>query len=337
MGRFSFPGGGAVQYTKKHLNYEEQVDLLTGRGLVIEDRGDAVRQLKRIGYYRLSAYTYPMREIAPQPDATTGRPLRRDCFRPGSHFTDAVALHDFDHKLRRLLLSTIQEIEVSLRTQIAYHVGKRSPFAHLDVRHLDEKECNRSTTIPNESRTQYEYWRDEYDALQAKAGREDYVAHFNAKYGGEVPLWAATEFMTMGNLVGLFKLIKPEDSRRLSAHYGVKNQQVLRGWLKALNILRNHCAHSARTWNRSTIYPPKKINAKMVDSELHHLRGADPNKIYFLIAIAGYLHRRVNSNSRFASELTTLMKKFPTGSGFTPEAEMGFTPDWHRETLWKVT
>lgn len=326
-----------MQYTKKHLNYEEQVGLLADRGLAIEDRGDAVRQLKRIGYYRLSAYTYPMREIAPQTDANTGRPRRQDRFRPGSRFADAVALHDFDHKLRRLLLSTIQEIEVSLRTQIAYHVGKRSPFAHLDIRHLNEDECRRLTTIPGESRTQYEYWRNEYDSLQQKAKKEDFVAHFNAKYGGEVPLWAATEFMTMGSLVSLFKLMKPEDSRRLSTHYGVKNQQILRGWFKALNTLRNHCAHNARVWNRSTIYPPKKINITMVDSELHHLQSADPNKIYFLVAITGYLVRRVNPNSRFASELTTLMKKFPGGSGFTPETEMGFTPGWNREALWRVS
>lgn len=105
--------------------------------------------------------------------------------------------------------------------------------------------------------TKYDTWRSEYDSLQRKAGREDYVAHFATKYDGDVPVWAATEFMTMGCLIGLYRMMQPKDQRRIAEEVGVKNPQVLFGWLKALNVLRNHCAHNARIWNRSTVYPPR--------------------------------------------------------------------------------
>ena len=50
-----------MRYSKPHLPYDQQVGLLASRGLDVGREGDAVRALKRIGYYRLSAYTYPMR------------------------------------------------------------------------------------------------------------------------------------------------------------------------------------------------------------------------------------------------------------------------------------
>ena len=50
-----------MEFTKAHRSYQEQMKLLADRGLVVGDEAVAVAALKRIGYYRLSAYTYPLR------------------------------------------------------------------------------------------------------------------------------------------------------------------------------------------------------------------------------------------------------------------------------------
>lgn len=47
---------------KPWKSYEEQLDLLIVRGLVVTDRSKALDYLQRIGYYRLSGYWYPFRE-----------------------------------------------------------------------------------------------------------------------------------------------------------------------------------------------------------------------------------------------------------------------------------
>ena len=39
---------------KAYRTYEEQVDLLAGRGMAIGDRGKAIATLQRVNYYRLS-------------------------------------------------------------------------------------------------------------------------------------------------------------------------------------------------------------------------------------------------------------------------------------------
>jgi len=47
-------------FTKMHSSPSDLVQLLQSRGLVIFDREKAKHYLSHIGYYRLSAYSYPM-------------------------------------------------------------------------------------------------------------------------------------------------------------------------------------------------------------------------------------------------------------------------------------
>jgi abortive infection bacteriophage resistance protein len=41
-------------YDKPWKTYQEQLDVLIGRGLVVTDHSKALQYLERIGYYRLS-------------------------------------------------------------------------------------------------------------------------------------------------------------------------------------------------------------------------------------------------------------------------------------------
>ena len=133
-----------MKYDKPHLAYDEQLRRVADRGMVYDDQAKAIRSLKFIGYYRLSAYTYPFRQFSEQDEH--GKPIgpRPDAFQDGSRFEDAVALHEFDQKLRRCLSNGLEEVELGLRTQIAYHLGKADPFGHLDHTWLDEEACARS-------------------------------------------------------------------------------------------------------------------------------------------------------------------------------------------------
>lgn len=43
-------------YDRPWKSFEQQLELLESRGMVIGDRDSALQYLERIGYYRLSAY-----------------------------------------------------------------------------------------------------------------------------------------------------------------------------------------------------------------------------------------------------------------------------------------
>ena len=109
-------------YAKGHKTYLEQVDILRSRGLVIKDVDLAVDTLKRIGYYRFSAYLYPMRELLPS--NPTRHEYRSDVFISGATFEDALALYDFDIKFRAFLGDAIREVELALRALLAHVLGE---------------------------------------------------------------------------------------------------------------------------------------------------------------------------------------------------------------------
>ncbi|MFL6021741.1 MAG: Abi family protein, partial [Marmoricola sp.] len=130
-----------MRYDKPHLPFDQQLQRIAARGMVYEDQKSATQSLKHIGYYRLSAYTFPFRRFSDLGE--DGRPVgpRPDAFQEGSRFEDAVALHDFDQKLRRCLANGLEEVEVGLRTQIAYTLGQADPFGHLNTASLDRGAC----------------------------------------------------------------------------------------------------------------------------------------------------------------------------------------------------
>lgn len=83
-----------MEYDKPHLDYNAQVQRLISRGLDVPDRAKAVAALKSIGYYRLSAYTYPL--LKPGAEART----RSSDFVEGATLDEVLHLYSFDEKLR---------------------------------------------------------------------------------------------------------------------------------------------------------------------------------------------------------------------------------------------
>lgn len=329
MSRFSRVKDDLMLYTKPHLPFDQQVKLLASRGMDTGDEGDAVRSLRRIGYYRFSGYSYTFRQV----DHPTGQ--RLDRFEPGTTLKGVVALHDFDSRLRHTMGAGLQALEIGFRVKVAYHLGKASPLAHLDPGFLDPVNCAKPPRWKSDKLTTYESWRDEYDSLQRKAEREDYVGHFTRAYGGDVPIWAACELMTMGCLVALFDLLQSKDRRRIADELEVKDPKVLSAWLRALNVLRNHCAHNARIWNRKTIYPPAQINTNIVPADLHHLCGADTDRLYFLATTMAFLLRRIDAQTRWPSDFRTTMSKFPQIVGATTDS-IGVVEGWRDESVWRA-
>lgn len=54
------PTTGSV---KPFKSYDEQVELLISRGLLVNDKENAKAILKRMNYYRLSAYSLTLRKV----------------------------------------------------------------------------------------------------------------------------------------------------------------------------------------------------------------------------------------------------------------------------------
>ncbi len=113
-----------MEYSKPWKSYEDQLDLLVSRGLVVTDRPKALEYLKRIGYYRLSGYWFPFRERSAAREVV-------DNFVAGATFENAVKLYVFDKQLRLLAMDALERIEIALRVDISHTLGKLDRFAYL--------------------------------------------------------------------------------------------------------------------------------------------------------------------------------------------------------------
>ena len=149
-----------------------------------------------------------------------------------------------------------------------------------------------------------------------------------------MPVWVATELMTFGSLLWLFELLSSKDAKRISEEFGIKDRKLVHRYLKALNVLRNHCAHNARVWNRTTIYPPARPPAALVPDSLHHLRACDPDRLYFLAALCAHFVTKVDPTSNWPRQFATVIKKFPETHGMGASTIMGFPAGWTELAIW---
>lgn len=328
MGRFS-SSEWMSRYAKPHLPYDQQLQRLAGRGLTYVDQAVAIRTLKRIGYYRFSAYTYVFRKPGP-PNPDGSRSPRADEFVEDATFEAVLALCTFDHELRLCLLNALQQIEVGMRGQIGYQLGKTHSFGHLNRSALDATACGVTTTAGDV----YGDWLTNYQRLAEDARGEEFVKHFHLNYGGEMPIWVATECMTFGSLTRLFSLLNAKDALKIADNLEVRDAGLVHKWMKALNVLRNNCAHNSRVWNRRTIYPPAKPPKNLTHERLHHLRTADPDRLYFLAALCAHFAVQLNPDTNWPRTFKTRARKFPAPLGMTLENTLGFVPGWGDEPIW---
>ena len=147
---------------KNWKTFREQLELLKSRGLRVENEKRALDYLERIGYYRLSGYAYPLRQ------KEANNPTRySDTFPPDVSFEHILQLYIFDKKLRLLALDALERIEVALRVDPKYFDPK---FDHAG-------------------------WFEQYEKLLERAAKANsaIVKHHQHKYGGALPIWAASE------------------------------------------------------------------------------------------------------------------------------------------------
>lgn len=187
---------------KKALNIDQQIAKLKSHGMEFDNEEKAKEILLDIGYYRLGFYSFPF-------ETTFPRINNRDHKLKKGTFKSVYDLYEFDTKLRRILLNALDRIEVNIRTQIIYTVSNYytdSPtwFANPDIM--------KSDFISN------------FDIMVYKAMQDNpIIKRHHQRYPDDKypPAWKTIEFMTLGNIVSLYKSIKSERLKYIIAqHYG---------------------------------------------------------------------------------------------------------------------
>ena len=171
-----------MQYTKQAIDFSDQLSLLKQRGLIIDDEDKAIRCLHSISYFRLTSYLVPM-----ESDSYT------HAFSPHSHLHTAIALYNFDKKLRSLVFTSIQDIEVALRTRIIHFFSlAHGPFwfmrNDLFLNEGIQQACINSI------------------ASEVNRSKEEFISEYRRDYTSPEfpPAWKTLEVVSFGTLSKLF-------------------------------------------------------------------------------------------------------------------------------------
>jgi abortive infection bacteriophage resistance protein len=314
-------------FAKPFLPVPAQIALLKSRGLAITDDGRATAALERIGYYRLSGYWYPLR-------ASSGSGLSLtvlDTFRPGTEFGQVVDLYVFDKKLRLLTLDALERVEVALRTDIALLLGRFSSVAHRDPGLLHGRFAKKLAS--GRSLTSHQIWLNRLDETAARS-REDFVQHFRNCYSTPLPIWMAVELWDFGMLSHFLSGMRYQDQATLAAKYGLPRPELLTGWVRSLNFVRNLCAHHSRLWNRPLVDQPPLPRAGEVTLLSHLVADQHLQKRFCAAAaILRYLLCYINPTSSWATRFAALIGTLPAAPGIS-HRHMGFPRDWTQVPLW---
>lgn len=320
-------------YSKPYLPVNQQLALIKSRGMVVTDDARAIHYLERLGYYRLSGYWYPMRQSSTVVAPGGGRVTTvSDNFRPNVRFEDVANLYVFDKNLRMLLLDAVERIEVAIRVSVALILGVKSPYAHVDKSLLHGNFAKRSK-FPD-GPTEHDKWLERYRRCVSRS-HEEFIAHFKSNYPGQgLPIWIAVEVWDFGLLSHFINGMTHADQSTLAAYYNVPRTELFLGWIKALNEVRNTCAHHSRLWNKPLINNPSPPRIGEVP-ELDHIAGnvQRETRVYVAAAALQYLLKRVNPTSSWSNRVKALFQAFPAAPGIAV-SQSGFPPNWEQLPLW---
>ena len=223
-------------YPKPPLKYEEQLEKLKKRGCIINDDKKCISILESVNYYRLSAYFLPFK-------------LDNENYEEGLSFKRVFSIYEFDRKLHGILFNALEETEIFLRSKIAYfHAHKYGALGYMDKANFSVKAELHENFIEN--------FKREID----KNKNILFVKHHIYKYGGEFPIWAASEMFTFGMLSKFFANMTWQDRENLSNDIYKTKIKYVGSWLRCCTDLRNICAHYGRLYFRTFSAAPSGID-----------------------------------------------------------------------------
>ena len=298
-------------YGKPALTIAQQVDLLMRRGMHIADRAQAEQHLAHISYYRLRAYWLPFEQTASNGDD--------HAFATGTDFTTVLAIYDFDRELRLLLIDAIERVEISLRARLASVLSLRyGPFAHeISARFA-----------------RAHLWQQCHDELAKEyaRSRETFAKHYRSRYPGLAtpPLWVACELMTLGHLSRWLQNLRiPKDRQAIADAYGL-DERVLVSFAHHLTIVRNHCAHHGRVWNRK-LSLKMQIPGKKPTGLSAQFNPAQERLIYNTLTMLAYFMSEISPSSTWRQRLAARINGTPQ----IAVLDMGFPVGWERMPIWQ--
>ncbi len=301
-----------VSKPKDAKTYQEQLDILKARGLVVHEEAFALHCLEHHNYYRISPYRFPFTD-----------PGSRDTFLPGTTFEQLWKLYSFDRKLRHLVIEACKSVEVSLRSRWAYQVAHAlGPLGYLDNSHFSSPHIHATTLVKLYA--------------EMERSKEDFIKHHRQHLSMPwPPAWVIVEIASFGNISNLLSQLRQSSIRQAVADPFGLDEQTFCSLMHHLTVLRNSAAHHSRLWNRRFVFrfklPKKKPAYLLPNFFVDQALPTGEAKIHNTLILLVHLTTCIEPNSDWPERLIRLLRALDPN--LIPE--MGFPSDWKIRPIWQ--
>lgn len=300
-------------FIKKATTFQEQLQLLKDRGLLIIDDELAIHYLSNISYYRLGEYWY-----------TLQKDKENHLFKENATFSDVIKLYEFDKELRVLLFDVIERIEISLRTKMIYYLSHEFDawwFQNFDL-FIDSR-----ALVKTLGKIEEEISRSKEQTIKKHLKKHKDDKRFP-------PAWKTLEQTSLGTLSKLYGNLKNKIEAKdiIAKEYGAVNHTYLPSWLQSITQIRNYCAHHSRLWNKNLPGAPKLLQKPPYKWVTDVPKQHENQKLYVHLCIMKYLLNIIEPNNDFTLRLSSLFEKY----SIIDTNSLGMKPNWENEELWKV-
>lgn len=296
----------------KHLNLQQQIDLLIDRGMIVSNKQMAISKLENIGYYKLKEFAFPISTVSK--NENDEMIIRYD----GVKFDSVITRYYQDKNLRLGLLHAIEKIEVSLKTKISFVLGEAyGAFGYLNFSNW----CNRNEYCKH-------YLRDQENKFKRELIKKTKLSHspelFNKQNftKNDMPsIWLMTDVLMFGDIINLLKLMSKKNIQRIANFYNCSDSELI-SWLKCVNFVRNICAHNSNILDIKLKTAPK-IHVNWKQDIYQFDDGNYSNRLAIVIFIIHYFISHINNKYHF-SKISKAIEKI-VGNDEQLIQQLGFT------------
>ncbi len=278
------------------LDYNNLIELLKNKNLIIDDIAKAKSYLLTIGYSRLKRYFKIFYDN------------NSEKFIDNFSFEDLLNIYVFDRKLRGLFIEALERIEIAVKSMIInlISIDRNDPYFIYDE------------TIFNHEDKHNEFLRKIRQIVLSQT-KEDL---FNKK----LPCWKVIDNITFGNINFFYENLISK-YRKMIANMFRLNNKVMSSWLLAMLTTRNVCAHYSVLWSR--IFGTKPINLKNSKTKetIIDFKNSN-NKLFAQFYILSYFMKQISPNTTWIARVLDLIEEYQTRTNFITKEIMGFPEDY---------
>lgn len=292
---------------KPFKTYDEQIEILKKRNVIIQDENFAKDCLSSISYYSLiNGY----KNLFPV-DA-------QDRFINPVYFNEFYLLNFLDRYMNNIIFKYIIMIEKKLKTSISYRISEKYGVET----NLNEKINNSADDYlsviyyRNDRRMHNTIARVKEAVISSK---NESILHYKRKHN-HLPCWILVNGISFGLAIRLYLVLKPDDKEYVSDSMvksdsltALEKKEFVYKSLTILKDYRNNIAHGNRTFSNliAETLPKKQVlllsNGAITKSD--YTAGMGKNDIFAVIlAICNFVDD--NNKKIFINELTGIFKLF---------------------------